>query len=60
MKTKTFDCVAMKRRGSRRVYERIKNMTPAQELAYWQKRTARLDQRIKAAKRKASKGVHSA
>lgn len=55
MTTKTLDCVQMKRQGARRVYERIKNMTPQQELAYWRKQTARLDTRIKAAKRKGNK-----
>jgi len=42
MKTKTFDCVEMKRRGAARIYERIKDMTPAEEVAYWKKRTASL------------------
>jgi hypothetical protein len=54
MKTKTFDCIEMKRRGSREVYSRIKNMTPKQELEYWRKRTVHLQRRIKAAKRKAA------
>lgn len=49
MKTKTFDCVEMKRRGSRRIYERIKNMTREEELAYWRERTALLDKRIASA-----------
>lgn len=39
MKTKTFDCVEMKRRGSQRIYEATKDMTPEQELAYWQERS---------------------
>ncbi|MDD4888854.1 MAG: hypothetical protein PHU85_02905 [Phycisphaerae bacterium] len=60
MKTKAFDCVEMKRQGSRRVYEHIKTMTRAQELAYWRRRTAQLDQRIKAAKRKTRRVVHAA
>ena len=55
MKVKTFDCVAMKRRGGRRVYQRIKNMTPGQELDYWRQRTAQLAGRIDAAKRRAGK-----
>jgi hypothetical protein len=50
LKTKTFDCVAMKRKGASRVYERIKDMTPKQELAYWKERSAQLDNRIKTAK----------
>jgi hypothetical protein len=50
VKTKTFDCVEMKRQGGREVYKRIKDMTSAQELAYWKKRSAQLDREIKAAK----------
>ena len=52
MNGKDFDCVRMKRRGGRRVYERIKDLTPAQELAYWRRRTLRLARRIDAAKLK--------
>jgi len=43
----------MKREGSRRVYRRIKGMTPEQELAYWKKRSAQLGRKIEAAKRRA-------
>jgi len=50
MKTKTFDCIAMKRRGARQVYERTKDMTPAEELAYWRRRGEELDRRIGQAK----------
>ena len=32
MKSKTFDCVRMKREGSRRVYELVKGMTMEQEV----------------------------
>jgi hypothetical protein len=38
-KPKTFDCVEMKRRGSQRIYEATKDMTPEQELAYWRERS---------------------
>ena len=38
-KTKTFDCVEMKRRGSQRIYEAIKDMTCEQKLAYWRDRS---------------------
>ena len=39
MKTKTFDCVEMKRRGSQRIYEATKDMTFEQEVAYWRERS---------------------
>jgi len=55
MKTKTFDCVEMKRQGSRRIYERIKDMTSQEELAYWRERTSVLDKRLKAAREQMDK-----
>ncbi len=39
MKTKKFDCVEMKRRGARRVFEATRGMTVEEEVAYWRKRT---------------------
>jgi hypothetical protein len=44
MKTKTFDCVDMKRRGAEHVYSIIKNMTPSQELEFWRERIRQLKQ----------------
>ncbi len=40
-KTKTFDCVEMKRLGSLRIYETIKDMTFEQKVAYWRERSRR-------------------
>ena len=42
MKTKTFDCVDMKRRGAQRVAERLKGKTLEEELKYWQRGTEEL------------------
>ena len=39
MKTKTFDCIEMKRRGAARIYEATKGLTIEQEAAYWRRRT---------------------
>jgi hypothetical protein len=39
MKAKDFDCVEMKRLASQRIYEATKDMTPEQELAYWQEQS---------------------
>ena len=39
MKTNTFDCVEMKRRGSQRIYEATKDMTFEQEVAYWREQS---------------------
>ena len=45
MKTKTFDCVQMKRRGAARVQQQIENLTPEQELEFWRKQTDTLRRR---------------
>jgi len=45
MKTKTFDCVAMKRRGAEVVQQDLAGLTPEEELAYWQSGTEELQQR---------------
>lgn len=39
MKTKTFDCVHMKRQGAQQVMKRLEGMTVAEQLTYWQKAT---------------------
>ncbi|MBI5092104.1 MAG: hypothetical protein HZB26_06615 [Candidatus Hydrogenedentes bacterium] len=38
MKTKTFDCVEMKREGGRRIYEALKGKSPEEQWQYWQAR----------------------
>jgi len=38
MKTKTFDCVEMKRRAAERIYEATKDMTLEEEIEYWRQR----------------------
>lgn len=40
MKTKTFDCVEMKRRGAELVRQRLAGMTLEQEIEYWRQRSA--------------------
>ena len=35
MKTKKFDCVAMKRAAAERIYEQIKDKTPAEQYDFW-------------------------
>ena len=42
MKTKTFDCVEMKRRGAELVRRQLKGKTFDEQLQYWQKGTDRL------------------
>ena len=36
---KKFDCVEMKRKGARKVYEATQGMTVSEEVAYWRQRT---------------------
>ena len=45
MKTKTFDCVEMKRAGALKVWRRLRGKTLKQKLAYWESRTADLKAR---------------
>lgn len=40
MKTKTFDCVEMKRQGAARIHEAVKDLTLKQKIEYWQRRSA--------------------
>jgi hypothetical protein len=35
MKNKAFDCVAMKHAAAENIFEQLKTMTPAEQLAYW-------------------------
>ena len=42
MKTKTFDCVEMKRRGSEMVRKRLEGKTREEQLQYWRKGTEEL------------------
>lgn len=45
MTKKLFDCVEMKRRGAENVRQQTQNMTPEQELEFWQKKTEALRSR---------------
>ena len=42
MRTKTFDCVQMKRRGAELVRQQLEGKTLEQQLEYWQKGTENL------------------
>jgi hypothetical protein len=35
MKTKKFDCVAMKRSAAEKIYEQLKDASPAEQYAFW-------------------------
>lgn len=55
MKKKPFDCVEMKRRGAEKVRQQTQNMTPQQELEFWQRKTETL--RIRQEKIKSSSQI---
>ena len=44
MKTKTFDCVEMKRQGAEKVQQELAGMTREEEIAFWQRGTEELKQ----------------
>jgi len=52
MKTKTFDCVEMKRRGAELVRRQLKGKTFDEQLEYWQKGTGRLKKLQRQARQK--------
>ncbi len=39
MKTKTFDCVEMKRRGAARIYEETKDLSLEEQIEFWRRRS---------------------
>ena len=45
MKTKTFDCVEMKRQGALRLHARLKDMTIEQQIEYWRQQSDLMRQR---------------
>ena len=47
MKTKTFDCVEMKRKGAERIYNELKGKTIEEEVKYWKERTEEMRKLIK-------------
>ena len=56
MKTKTFDCVEMKRAGALKVWKRLRGKTLKQKLEYWERRSAELKARKAALSRRARDG----
>ena len=45
MKTKTFDCVEMKRRAALRIHEELKDLTLEQKIDYWKRRSEEMRER---------------
>ena len=52
--TKTFDAVAMKRRGAKRIYEETAQLTPEQRRVYWDDANRRLEELQRAAQSRLS------
>ena len=38
IKTKTFDCIEMKRRAAEHIYNEIKDLNTEEEFIYWEKK----------------------
>jgi hypothetical protein len=47
MKTKSFDCVEMKRQGAQMVQKGIAELTPEQEVEFWREHTEKLRRKQK-------------
>ena len=58
MKTKTFDCVEMKRKGAARIYEERKDMTMEELIEYWRKQSADFLKHVEDVRRRLA-GDHS-
>jgi len=50
MKTKTFDCVEMKRQGADKVQQELAGMTKEEEIAFWRNGTEELIQQQRQAR----------
>lgn len=48
MKTKTFDCVEMKRKAARRIYEELKDKSVEEQIEYWRRGTEEMKKRREA------------
>lgn len=46
-KIDAIDCIEMKRHGSLRIHELLRDKTPAEQLKFWQERTEALKQHAK-------------
>jgi len=49
-KTKRIDCVQIKRAAQQQIRERVRGMTPEQEIAFFQEGADEFEKRIEAAK----------
>ena len=60
MKTKTFDCVEMMHAAALRIHEETKDMTIAEQAAWWRKVEERQRSREKKAPRKTTRKLRQA
>ncbi len=51
MKTKTFDCVQMKRQGAEQVMKQLAGKTVQEQLEYWERGTEQLKKRQQSLKK---------
>lgn len=55
MKTKTFDCVEMKRKGAEVVYQKVAGLNREQQLEYWRRGSLALREEMQRAAEKDKK-----
>lgn len=46
MKSKSFDCIEMKRKGAEKIYQEVAALSFEQQLEYWRKGSASLKQQM--------------
>lgn len=51
MKTKTFDCVEMKHKAGKKIYENLKDKTVEEQIEYWHKRSQEVKKIIRERKK---------
>jgi hypothetical protein len=51
-KTKTFDCIAMKRKAQEAIRAQVRGMTPKEEVAFFRKGAEEFERQIDAAKQR--------
>ena len=52
MKRKKFDCVEMMHQGGERIYEETKDMTPEEEIVYWQEQNREFREHVEVLRNK--------
>lgn len=57
MKTKEFDTIAMKRDGSRRIHEELRNLSKEERRTYWEQADRELEEWVAQLRREAARSA---